>query len=112
MQLLKKGSGWTACFDKNHNRYVAELYNTDREGCTRNLFEITQDIFARLGTFADNYENEKLMKTGRELYYFENTMYGTQGPHKVVFDDNYKQIWDDAYECATGGKSGKKGKKK
>jgi hypothetical protein len=37
---------------------------------------------------ADDTENERLIKTAEWVYSFENTMYGTLGPEKTVFNDD------------------------
>lgn len=42
--------------------------------------------YSGLGTFADDIENERLIKTGKMTYSFENTMYGTLGPERTVWD--------------------------
>ena len=33
-------------------------------------------------------EKERLIKTAEMVYSFENTMYGTLGPERTVFDDD------------------------
>ena len=83
----KKGSNWTAFYDPDTGRYFAELMYTSREGREQYDYEITQDIFSRLGSFADDIENERLIKTGKMAYSFENTMYGTLGPERTVWDE-------------------------
>ncbi len=52
-----------------------------------NNYEITKDIYSRLGTFKDDIENERLIKTANMTYSFENTMYGTLGPERTVWDE-------------------------
>ena len=37
--------------------------------------------------FSDDVENERLIKTAKRTYSFENTMYGTLGPETVVWDE-------------------------
>ena len=64
---------------------------TNREGQTRYLYEITKEIFDRLGSFPDDYDNDRLIETGRLLFRFEDTMYGTLGPERVTFDDSYSE---------------------
>ena len=83
----KKGNNWSAYYDEESKRYFAEIIYTSREGREQYDYEITQDIFGRLGTFSDDVENERLIKTAKMAYSFENTMYGTLGPERTVWDD-------------------------
>ncbi|MBR2134267.1 MAG: hypothetical protein IJ851_06100 [Eubacterium sp.] len=78
---------WTAFFDEDNNRYFAEIIYTSREGREQYNYEITQDIYSRLGTFDSDNENERLIKTANMIYSFENTMYGTLGPERTVLDE-------------------------
>ena len=82
----KKGNNWTAYYDPDTKRYFAEIMYTSREGREQYDYEITQDIYDRLGTFRDDVENERLIHTAKRTYSFENTMYGTLGPERVVWD--------------------------
>ena len=42
---------------------------------------------------------DKLIETGRLLFRFENTMYGTMGPEHHVYDENYTESdFDKAFE--------------
>lgn len=82
----KKGNNWTAYYDPDTKRYFAEIMYTSREGREQYDYEITQDIYDRLGTFRDDVENERLIHTAKLTYSFENTMYGTLGPERVVWD--------------------------
>ncbi len=87
MKTKKKGNNWTAYYDTETGRYFAEIMYTSREGREQYDYEITQDIYNRLGTFKDDIENERLIKTAKMAYSFENTMYGTLGPERVVWDE-------------------------
>ena len=87
MKTEKKGNNWTAYHDPETGRYFAEIMYTSREGREQYDYEITQDIYSRLGTFSDDTDNERLIKTGKMTYSFENTMYGTLGPERMVWDD-------------------------
>ena len=87
METKKKGNNWTAYYDKDNGRYFAEIMYTSREGREQYDYEITEEIYSRLGTFADDVENERLIKTGEMAYSFENTMYGTLGPERTVWDE-------------------------
>ncbi len=87
MKTKKQGSCWTAYFDPETGRYFAEIIYTSREGREQYDYEITEDIYARLGSFADNTENINLIRTAKMTYSFENTMYGTLGPERTVWDE-------------------------
>ncbi len=87
MKTKKKGNNWTAYFDPDTKRYFAEIMYTSREGREQYDYEITKDIYDRLGTFSDDVENERLIKTAQRTYSFENTMYGTLGPKSTVCDE-------------------------
>ena len=39
-----------------------------REGCEQYDYEITEDDFNRLGTFADDHENVELIRTAKMTY--------------------------------------------
>ena len=87
MKTKKSGNNWTAYYDADTNRYFAEIMYTSREGREQYNYEITKDIYSRLGTFKDDIENERLIKTANMTYSFENTMYGTLGPERTVWDE-------------------------
>ena len=87
MKTKKKGNNWTAYYDPDTNRYFAEIMYTSREGREEYDYEITKEIYDRLGTFKDDVENERLIKTGNMSYSFENTMYGTLEPERTVWDE-------------------------
>ena len=87
MKMKKHGGNWTAYCDPDTGRYFAEIMYTSREGREQYDYEITQDIYSRLGTFADDIDNERLIKTAKMTYSFENTMYGTLGPERTVWDE-------------------------
>jgi hypothetical protein len=91
IKTKKKGNNWTAFYDEDNGRYFAEIIYTSREGREQYNYEITQDIYSRLGTFADDVENERLIKTAKMTYSFENTMYGTLGPERTVWDEEAEE---------------------
>ena len=86
MKTKKKGNNWTAYYDPETGRYFAEIMYTSREGREQYDYEITGEIYDRLGAFADDVENERLIRTAKLAYSFENTMYGTLGPERTVWD--------------------------
>lgn len=87
MKTKKHGNNWTAYYDQETGRYFAEIMYTSREGREQYNYEITQDIYSRLGTFGNDLDNEKLIKSSKMTYSFENTMYGTLGPRRNVWDE-------------------------
>lgn len=92
----KKGNNWTAYHDKDTNRYFAEIIYTSREGREQYNYEITQEIYDRLGSFDDDIENERLIRTAKITYSFENTMYGTLGPERMVWDEEADKAMQDS----------------
>ncbi|MCR4930280.1 MAG: hypothetical protein K5988_09825 [Lachnospiraceae bacterium] len=98
MKTKKEGNNWTAYYDPDTRRYFAEIIYTSREGREQYNYEITQDIYARLGTFSEDVENERLIKTGNMSYSFENTMYGTLGPERMVWDEEAEEAMKKAIE--------------
>lgn len=96
MKSSKKGNNWTAYFDPDTGRYFAEIMYTSREGREQYNYEITESVYARLGTFKDDTENEYLIKNCKMTYSFENTMYGTLGPERTVWD---KEADDALNKC-------------
>lgn len=95
MENKKKGNNWTAYYDPDANRYFAEIIYTSREGREQYDYEITKEIYDRLGSFSKDYENEELIRTGEMSYSFENTMYGTLGPERTVWNEEAIQAMDD-----------------
>ncbi len=87
MKYKKEGNCWTAYYDADTKRYFAELIYTSREGREQYDYEITREIYDRLGTFGNDNENEELIRTGKMSYSFQNTMYGTLGPERTVWDE-------------------------
>ena len=88
----KHGGSWTAWYDADTKRYFASIMYTSREGREQYDYEITQEIYARLGSFRDDVENERLIKTAKMTYSFENTMYGTLGPERMVWDEEAHEV--------------------
>ncbi|MBO4392036.1 MAG: hypothetical protein J5816_01895 [Clostridia bacterium] len=95
MTTEKRGNNWTAYYDPDTKRYFAEIMYTSREGREQYDYEITQDIFSRLGTFNDDTDNEMLIKTAKMTYSFENTMYGTLGPERTVWDEEANEAMNN-----------------
>ncbi len=95
---MKKGNNWTAYYDPDTKRYFAEILYTSREGREQYDYEITQDVYNRLGTFRDDVENERLIHTAKRTYSFENTMYGTLGPERVVWDEEANEAMRKAVQ--------------
>ena len=68
---------------------------TSREGREQYDYEITKEIYDRLGSFSDDVENERLIKTAKMSYSFENTMYGTLGPERTVWDEEINDAMEE-----------------
>ncbi|MBO4630294.1 MAG: hypothetical protein J5858_00085, partial [Lentisphaeria bacterium] len=98
MEHKKKGNNWTAYYDSETDRYFAEIMYTSREGREQYDYEITKDIYSRLGTFGDDTDNERLIKTADMTYSFENTMYGTLGPERTVWDEEALKTMEKAVQ--------------
>ena len=97
MKTKKKGNNWTAYYDPDTKRYFAEIIYTSREGREQYDYEITKEIYDRLGSFSEDVENERLIKTAKMSYSFENTMYG-----RAVFQDYRSEGAGDAAEADQG----------
>lgn len=98
MKTEKKGNNWTAYYDPDTKRFFAEIMYTSREGREQYNYELTRELYDRLGTFGDDTDNERLIKTAKLTYSFENTMYGTLGPERVVWDKEANEAMQTAEE--------------
>ena len=88
MKAKKQGCNWTAYSDSETGRFFAEIMYTSREGREQYDYEITKDLYDKLGSFGDDAENETLIRTAKLIHSFENTMYGTLGPERTVWDED------------------------
>ena len=111
MNTKKQGNNWTAYYDPDTGRYFAEIMYTSREGREQYDYEITEEIYNQLGSFGDDVENERLIKTASMTYSFENTMYGTLGPERMVWDEEALQTMNAAVRKQENPEK-EKGKKK
>ena len=109
MTSTKKGKYWTAFHDPESGRYFAEIMYINREGMEDYSFEITKEIFNTLGSFSDDTENERLIRSAKMIYSFENTMYGTLGPERTVWDEEANEAREEA-ELRQESRKKKKGK--
>ena len=109
--MKKKGSCWTAYYNPETNRYFAEIIYTSREGREQYDYEITKEIFDRLGSFGEDYENERLIRTAKITYSFENTMYGTLGPERTVWDEEAVDAMKNTIEKQKDEETGEKNQK-
>ena len=98
MKTEKKGNNWTAYYDPDTKRFFAEILYTSREGREQYNYELTRELYDRLGKFGDDTDNERLIKTAKLTYSFENTMYGTLGPERVVWDEEANEAMQTAEE--------------
>ena len=104
MKEEKKGNCWTAYRDPETGRYFAKIIYTSREGREQYDYEITQDIFGRLGSYSDDIKNIELIRTGTMTYSFENTMYGTLGPERKVWDEEANETMEKCVKRGSGAK--------
>ena len=104
MKTMKNGNNWTAYYDPDTGRYFAQIMYTSREGREQYNYEITQDIYNRLGSFGDDNDNESLIRTAKMTYSFENTMYGTLGPERTVWDEEANESMKKAVRKRGKGK--------
>ncbi|MCR5684174.1 MAG: hypothetical protein K6G81_01960 [Lachnospiraceae bacterium] len=109
MKTEKHGNCWSAYYDSDTKRYFAEVIYTSREGREQYDYEITRDIFDRLGTFKRDTDNEELIRSAKMTYSFENTMYGTLGPERMVWDEEANEAMN---KCVKKSKNTKKTKKR
>ena len=96
MKNEKHGNNWSAYYSPDSGRCFAEIIYTSREGREQYNYEITREIYDRLGTFKDDIDNERLIKTAKITYSFENTMYGTLGPERTVWDEEANEAMEKA----------------
>ena len=96
MENKKRGNNWTAYYDSETNRYFAEIMYTSREGREQYDYEISREIYEQLGSLKDDIDNERLIKTAKMTYSFENTMYGTLGPERMVWDKEANEAMNEA----------------
>ena len=96
MENEKRGNNWTAYYDSETNRFFAEIMYTSREGREQYNYEIPREIYEQLGSFKDDIDNERLIKTAKMTYSFENTMYGTLGPERMVWDEEANEAMNEA----------------
>jgi len=104
--IFKEGKGkasnsshWRVCYDGNTKKYTAGVFFGGAGGSSYNLYEITKEIFDKVGTFEDDeYNSERLIATGRELYRGVNDRCGP--PYTIEFDKACREIcpWADIPE--------------
>ena len=84
---FKEGTGWKACYDDQRELYTAE----EGGGMAYGLFEITKDIYDRLGQKGmSDADNERLIRTGRHLFQNVNDRCGP--PYSIMYDENYETL--------------------
>ena len=95
--VFKEGCGtasnaqhWIVCWDRYYDFYTAEL-NFGGIGCrSMSLWEINKEIYDQVGTFEDDdYKSERLIQTGRCLYWAESNKWGPS--YERVIDPC---VWD------------------
>ena len=96
MKTKKNGNNWTAYYDPDTNRYFAEIMYTSREGREEYDYEITKEIYDRLGTFKDDVENERLIKTGNMSY----RILGVRSSYGRMHHSGYRVYDPESEVCA------------
>lgn len=91
----KQGDYWTAYHDPETGRCFAEIIYTSREGREQYNYELTKEVYDKLGTIDDESANIELIKECNRTYSFENTMYGTLGPERLVWDEEAQDAMDE-----------------
>jgi len=94
--VLKRDSGWAACYDRARNRYLARICHSDREGHMRWTYEVTRSVYDALDESAESRKNESLIKSGRLMALYENTVHGTLGPEMTNIDKEGEAAWETA----------------
>jgi len=83
---FKEGIGWKACRDGAGGRCTAEYGGSG----DYHLYEITEELFARLESGMTESEAGTIIREGRHLYMDVNDRCGP--PYTVVFDDDYRAL--------------------
>ena len=95
--VLKKGKGtqpgaawWTACRDTENDRYTAECYFTN--GCVGSyyLYEISKEIYDKVGESLDGDLSESLIRSGRPLYEDHSDINAVN--YHIIHDNNYETL--------------------
>ena len=100
--VSKEGSdrlSWKACYTESNHKYTARTMATSREGQLQWVYEITKDIFDKLGTFVEGGECScDLIEKGRLLYRMGDEIMGP--PWERVVECDYQSIcpWIDFKE--------------
>lgn len=102
--VIRQGKGkadnsarWRVCFDRQENRYTAEVRFGGVGGASYKLFEIDKDIFERAGTFEDDdHKSERLIRQGGRILYMSVMDRNTPGSDEV-YDRDYRKLceWAD-----------------
>ena len=80
---VKEGMGWKACYNEEKGVYGAEVVFQG----SWELYEITADVWNALSKDIQSSEAERLISSGRRLYFHVNDRCGP--PYTVVLDDDY-----------------------
>lgn len=94
---IKEGRGnasnsnfWVVCFNEENGKYTAYLGFGSDMMMMASFYEITKEIFDTVGTFSDDdYKSQKLIRTGRLLYYREDSKWSM--PYEKIEDENYEE---------------------
>ena len=99
MQCLKRGEHWAAYYDNKNERYVARRSFTSYEGTEIYHYELTKEIYDKLGSFENDYDNVSLIRTATLTHSMEDTRH-TPCAIDTVYDKDWETVFDAAYKCA------------
>jgi len=81
-----KGSGWTAAYDEENERYYGEYGGIQ----SYHLYELTKELYDSLDQEMTEYDAAKIMYDGRHLYMSVDDRCGP--PYTIVFDEDYEKL--------------------
>lgn len=87
--LVKSGSGWSACHDRETGVYTAKWSSCGSGGMGLSCYEITREIYEGLDDL-DRYP-VRLLRSGRELYRYVDDRCGV--PYDVVIDKGFRKLF-------------------
>lgn len=93
----KKGSGWKAFYDDEHERWFGEYGGT----MSYHLYELTKEQYEQLDSAMTEGDASTVMYEGRHLYMSVDDRCGP--PYTVVFDHDYETLCPWA-KVMSGGK--------
>ncbi len=94
----ENSSFWTVVFDEDKNIYYGDVYLGNENGLWYSLYEINKDIYDMAGSFPnDDYKSQNLIKTGKLLYFVEDSIF-SNGSQEEIIDQDYRKIIDKYFK--------------